>query len=268
MASPRVYRAHSIVLRRINLGETDKILTILTREKGKLSAVAKGARRPASRLAGATELFNYDRLLLAVGQNLDVVTQAEVRQSFPSLRRNLEKIAAASYLTELVDHFTEERLPHEEVFDLLLSGLYVLNSQEEVGLLVASFSLQLLAAAGYTPVFNACARCHRPDAPLAAFSAAMGGAICRDCRPSVKDAIFTAAESLDAARALLGWELPQAARLEVTDRARGQVLRMVRSFLLYRSERPLKSARFLDELLAARALQGAAEPEPAGDPVS
>jgi DNA repair protein RecO (recombination protein O) len=257
MASPRVYRAHAIVLRRINLGETDKILTLLTREKGKLSAVAKGARRPASRLAGATELFNYCRAMLAVGQSLDVVTQVEVRQSFPALRRNLEKIAAASYLTELVDHFSEERLPQPEIFDLLLSGLYVLNTQEDAGLLVAAFSLQLLVMAGYTPVFSNCARCHRADVGLTAFSAAMGGAVCRDCRASVKDSMYVAAESVDAARALLAWELPQAARLELDNRARGQVLKIVRAFLLYRSDRPLKSARFLDELLAARALSDA-----------
>jgi DNA repair protein RecO (recombination protein O) len=261
MAAPRVYRAHGIVLRRINLGETDKILTLLTREKGKLSAVAKGARRPASRLAGATELFNYCRAILAVGQNLDVLTQAEVRQSFPRLRTDLEKITAASYMTELVDHFTEERLPHQEVFDLLLSGLYVLNTQDDAGLLVAGFSLQLLAAAGYTPSLQACARCRRADVGFTAFSATIGGVVCRDCRASVKDSMYMAPESLEAVRALLAWELPRAARLEISDRARAQVLKLVRAFLLFRSERPLKSARFLDELLAAKALQTAAAAE-------
>lgn len=261
MPSPRVYRANAIVIRRINLGETDKILTLLTREKGKLSAVAKGARRPASRLAGATELFNYCRALLAVGQNLDVVTQVEVRQSFPKLRHDLVKIAAASYMTELVDHFTEDRLPHEEVFDLLLSGLYVLNSQEDVGLLIAAFSFQLMAAAGYTPIFDVCARCRSASAPLVAFSPSVGGTICRDCRPGVKDSLFTAPDSLDAARALLAWELPQAAQLQVSDRARAQALRIVRAFLLYRSERPLKSAHLLDELLATRLLQATADHE-------
>lgn len=255
MPSPRVYRANAIVLRRINLGETDKILTLLTREKGKLSAVAKGARRPASRLSGATELFNYFRALLAVGQNLDVLTQAEVRQSFPKVRHNLEKIAAAGYMTEMADHFTEERLPQEDVFDLLLSALYVLNSQDGVGLLVTAFTLQLMAAAGYTPDFDACVRCRRPDAPLIGFSSAMGGAICRDCRPSVKDSLFAAPESLEAARKLMAMQLPNAARQQVPERVRGQVLKIVRAFLLYRCERPLKSARFLDEILAAGRLR-------------
>jgi hypothetical protein len=85
----------------------------------------------------------------------------------------------------------------------------------------------------------------------------MGGAICRMCRMSVKDSMLVASEAMDAARALLAWRLPEASRLELTDRARGQVLRMVRAFLQYRTERPLKSARFLDELLAARKMEAA-----------
>ena len=258
MPSPRVYPAHAIVLRRINLGETDKILTLLTREKGKLNAVAKGARRPASRLVGATELFGYCRMLMAVGQNLDVVTQVEVRQSFPHLRHSLEKIAAASYMTELVDHFSEERLPHEEIFDLLLTGLTVLDMLDDPGLIVTAFTLQLLAVAGYTPVFSECARCHADDGEFHAFSASMGGVVCRVCRASVKDAIPAAPESLDAARALLAWQLPQASQLELSDRARGQVLRLIRAFLNYRTDRPMKSARFLDELLAAQKMEEAA----------
>lgn len=254
MPSPRVYPANAIVLRRANLAETDKIVTLLTREKGKLSAVAKGSRRPTSRLAGATELFGYCRMLLAVGQNLDVVTQVEVRESFAHLRNDLEKIAAASYMAELVDHFTEERLPHPEVFDLLLSGLYVLNALDDPALIATAFSLQMLAVAGYTPSFAECVRCHTRDVEFTAFSPAMGGVVCRSCRMSVKDALHAAPETLDAARALLAWDLPRASRLDISNRARGQLLRLVRAFLHFRTERPIKSARFLDELMAARTL--------------
>ncbi len=259
MPSPRVYPAHAIVLRRINLGETDKILTLLTREKGKLSAVAKGARRPASRLVGATELFGHCRMLLAVGQNLDVVTQVEVRNAFPRIRNSLEKIAAASYMTELVDHFTEERLPHEEVFDLLLTGLTVLDALDDPGLIATAFTLQLLAASGYTPSLSECARCHNRDVEFTGFSPVLGGVVCRTCRLAVKDSLHAAPDALDAARALLGWDLPSAARLELTDHARGQVLRLIRAFLKFRSDRPMKSARFLDELLAARKLDAATD---------
>lgn len=77
--SLRVYTTPAVVLHRINLGENDKILTLFTRERGKLSAVAKGSRKPISKLAGATELFTHSRMQLAVGRSLDVITQAKMR---------------------------------------------------------------------------------------------------------------------------------------------------------------------------------------------
>jgi DNA repair protein RecO (recombination protein O) len=252
MPTPRVYRANAIVLRRINLAETDKIVTLFTREKGKLNAVAKGARRPASRLAGAVELFGYCRVLCAVGAHLDIITQVDVRESFPSIRGNLHKIAAASFIAELTNHFTEERLPHEDVFDLLLSALYVLNLMDEPDLLVTAFTLQLLAASGYTPTLTFCARCHTTDHAFEAFSPAMGGVICAECRLAVKDAAFVRPDAVESARDMLALELPRAARLDAAGPTRTHLLRIVRAFLAHHTDRPLKSARFLDELLAAR----------------
>ena len=103
MAQSRVYKAHALVLKRFSVGETDRILTLFTREYGKLSAIAKGSRRELSRIAAATEPFTYSRLLLAVGQNLDVLTQGEVREAFHSSRSDLTRIAYASYFAELVN---------------------------------------------------------------------------------------------------------------------------------------------------------------------
>src|SRR5438132_12666100 len=117
MSQPRVYKSQAIVLRRISVGETDRILTLFTREYGKLSAIAKGARRSASRLAAATEPFTFSRVMLAVGQNLDVLTQAEVRAPFQEIRADLARISYASYFTELVNASIEERQPNAELFD-------------------------------------------------------------------------------------------------------------------------------------------------------
>src|SRR4051812_7357149 len=93
----RVYRAEAVVLKRLSIGETDRVVTLFTRDRGKLNAVAKGARGPRSKLAGVTEPFTYFKGLLALGQNLDVLTQAEVQGSYPELRKDLTKIGYASY---------------------------------------------------------------------------------------------------------------------------------------------------------------------------
>src|SRR5205823_396648 len=92
MSHPRVYQTEALVLRRIPVGETDRVLVLFTRDRGKLSAIAKGARRPLSRLGGGCEPFIQSTVQLAVGQNLDVLTQCRVERSFPGLRRDLEKV--------------------------------------------------------------------------------------------------------------------------------------------------------------------------------
>src|SRR5437879_4466300 len=122
-----VYKVNGIVLRRSDLGETDRILRLFTRECGRVDTVAKGARRGTSRLSGATELFTHSRMLLATGKTLDIVSQCEIRESFPGLRGDLQRIARATYLCELVDRLLADREPNTEAFDLLLSALYLLQ---------------------------------------------------------------------------------------------------------------------------------------------
>ena len=139
----RTYTASGIVLRRIDLGEKDRILTVFTKEHGKLSAVAKGSRRPGSRLSGASEPFTYSKMFLATGRDLDVLSQAEVKESFPNIKAAMASVAYAVYLLELADRFTEERHPNPELFDTLLSAMYVLESgtDPEIGRRLAKATL-------------------------------------------------------------------------------------------------------------------------------
>ncbi|MGB9620610.1 MAG: DNA repair protein RecO, partial [Armatimonadota bacterium] len=93
----RTCTVNGIVLRRTDLGEKDRILTVFTRELGKLSAVAKGSRRPGSKLSGASESFACSKMMLASGRNMDVLTQAEVKESFPNIRADMRAVAHAVY---------------------------------------------------------------------------------------------------------------------------------------------------------------------------
>jgi DNA repair protein RecO (recombination protein O) len=184
-----------------------------------------------------------------------VLTQVDVREAFPTLRTSLHKIAAASYMAELTDHLTIERHPNEEVFDLLLAALYTLNSFEEIDLVVTAFTLHVLAESGYTPTLTVCARCNTSGEVFTSFSPTLGGVLCRDCRPAAKDAFSVSTEAIAAARDILAYEMPRASRVEVSGQSRTQLLRIARTLLAYHMDRPLKSARFLDELLAARAAE-------------
>lgn len=115
----RTYKTEGIILKRINYGEADRILTIYTKHYGKIRALAKGVRRITSRRGGNVELFNQVTLFLHQGKNLDLLNEAQVVNSFKAWRRDLKKVAVAYYFAELVDKLTPEEQPNQAVFQLL-----------------------------------------------------------------------------------------------------------------------------------------------------
>ena len=246
----RIYSVQAVVLRRHNLAETDKIVTLFTRERGKLSAVAKGARRPQSRIAGATEPPTFVRAFMAVGQNLDVVTQCEVKEAFPALRDDLERLTCCGYLLELTDTLLEERLPQPDLFDLLLSALYLLNGGAEPLPLIAAFSLHAAEDAGFGPALVDCVRCHGAlsEAGIGGYSVTLGGVLCRACRPAVKDAIRFPPSARETAMRLLDLDLPAVARLDWPSSDILGLTRVLRRHIEMRTEKKLKSAEFLESL--------------------
>ncbi len=185
------YKVEGIVLKSRNFGEADRILTILDRDLGKLEGVAKGARRTRSVLRGPCQLFSHNLFFLWQGRTLDGISQCEVIESFARLRDDLMKLAAASYMAELVDDVARERDPSPEAFDLLLGSFRWLETVDatpaSVTHVLRSFDLRLLGLAGFAPVLDACATCGTPIEGWAgsggvAYSAAAGGIVCPSCR--------------------------------------------------------------------------------------
>ena len=121
--APRVTRTDAVVLRHRRLGDADRIVTLLTPGRGKVDAVAKGALRPRSKLAGHLEPAMHVDVLLAHGRNLDIVTQAQTVDAFPVLHEDLERLSTAIYLTDLTDRFTVEHAEVRSVFELLHASL-------------------------------------------------------------------------------------------------------------------------------------------------
>ena len=128
MRSPHSYATEAIVLKRTDLGEADRILTLFTPGKGKIRAVAKGTRRPISKMAGHLDLLCRSQLQLALGRNLDIVTQAEGRENFLHLRNDLWHMTCGFYLAELVDRFVEDQMQHYDIYVLLLETLRYLDA--------------------------------------------------------------------------------------------------------------------------------------------
>lgn len=250
MSRVRLYRATGIVLSARDLGETDRVLTILSRERGKLSAIAKAAKRPTSKLAASSQPFCYSTFQFAEGRNLDVVTEAVPRNAFYPIRASLQKITYASYFNELVDGFTEERSPSPRVFDLLFSALSALadpQGEKDASMLARVFELRLLYLSGYAPQLNFCASCGRKVTGGATLSNALGGVACASCSAQSTDGRYLSAGALAAMR-LLAKSSPRALPPVKLTRSQGvEMEACLRSCLEYRLERKIRSARLLHE---------------------
>ncbi len=123
MRRPHVYTTEAIILKRMDYGEADRILTLFTPRQGKLRAIAKGSRRTTSRLAGHIELFTRSQLQLAAGRDLEIITQGESKERFPHLRAELWHATTAYYLAELIEKFTEDEAEHHILYTLFIDTL-------------------------------------------------------------------------------------------------------------------------------------------------
>lgn len=267
MRQQHSYSTEAIVLKRSDFGEADRIVTLFTPYKGKFHAVAKGSRRPVSKLAGHVDLLNRSQLQLSLGRNLDIITQAEMRENFLHLRLELWHMTCGFYLAELVDRFVEERVPHSDIYTLLLQALRYLDAdasalaqqptQQDAGstaysngktpLLLRYFELHLLTSVGYAPSFQTCASCASELLPQEnGFKASLGGALCQQCSH-----LWERRLSLNALKVLRymqnnSWR--DSARVRLNAPLRLELESVMHSLLRFHLERDLKSWSFLDML--------------------
>lgn len=245
-----LYKDEGIVIRERPLGEADKLLTILTRNKGKVSASARGARRTRNRLLGPTQLFCHSRFLFLTGRGLATVGQAEIIESFVGLRENLDRLAYASYFAELVDGFLGEEDSQPAIFDFLRSLFSALAKAQDLQLLARYGELKLVSLAGFMPSLFRCAECGR-DLPeqlsKAAFSPSAGGLLCSNCKAS-PDSVFLRGSSVAALRHLLTAVPTRLGVLNINETVYRELKLALRSYLDYYLAKELKSLSFLATL--------------------
>ncbi|MDQ7858998.1 MAG: DNA repair protein RecO [Armatimonadota bacterium] len=176
-----LYKIEGVVLRRRNLGEADRLVTVLSRDRGKLTLVARGARRPRSRLGGRLEPCTRFRALVVEGRSLDLVSQVEVLDARATLRDDLERMAAATILLELTDRALADRQPHPDVYQLLEAALDLIG-RGGAHLAWMWYAARLLGATGHRPSIVRCVACGQRSSGAVAWSVPLGGALHERCR--------------------------------------------------------------------------------------
>lgn len=251
----RLYRLTAIVLKRRDMGEADRLLTVFARDRGKLTLLAKGVRRQASRKAGHLEPFTCTDLLVAKGKSLDLVTQAETITAHRLLREDLWRSSWAYYVVELVDAFTQEADPNAVLFDLLSETLNRLDNPEtNLALAVRYYELHALALAGYQPQLFRCVHCDALLKPEVNFlSLERGGCLCPQHGAHHPDTIALPLAVLKVLRYLQINDWEQVAQLQLSPEVASQVEGLLGHYIVFHLEHTLRSATFLEKLRAATA---------------
>jgi len=245
MSKARLYRVSAVVIRQRSFGEADQVIVLFTRERGKLAAVAKSSRKSLSKLAGGLQLFYHLRALLAAGRSLDVITQVQPIDTFLHLREDMVRFAHACYLCELVDSLTEEQAPDEMVFELLIEGLRALDGAGDPSTIARGFELRLFTHLGYGPELDLCVSCGaKVKGKELGFSAPGGGVLCGRCR-AADGATPLTGSALQAMKDLIALPLEELAKRRLMVGVKQELQRLMRAYVDYRVERPLKSAEFL-----------------------
>jgi DNA repair protein RecO (recombination protein O) len=251
-----LYRDDGIVLRTQDLGEADRIITVLTRRTGRIRAVGKGVRRTKSRFGARLEPFTHVDLLLYEGRSLDIVTQADSLRAYGEpLASDYPRYTAGVAMLETAERFTpEERQPAQRQFLLLVGGLRALGAGEHIPRLVLdAFLLRSLAVAGYAPALEECAVCGSPEVSAGtgdgeagggsrAFAIAAGGLTCRSCRPA--GAVTPSARTVALMGALLRgqWPLADAS----LPRHQVECSGLVAAYLQWHLEHSIRSLRHVE----------------------
>ncbi len=249
MPQPRNYQTEAIIIKKTKLGEADRILTLLTPHLGKIHAVAKGVRRPKSKMAGHLELLTHSQISLARGRNLDTITGSQTINSFLPLKSDLNLTSYALYVAELTDQFTVDRMENYEVFTLLLDTLKQLCQENNKEIILRYFEMQLLNEAGYRPELQQCVVCHNLLEPVTNyFSSAAGGIICPVCSQSHSFVFPLSVNALKVMRILQKGDFATAIKLKMNPELAYELEEVIRRYLKYILEREVKSAAWLDDL--------------------
>ena len=247
MPKPRAYQTEAIIIKKIKLGEADRILTLYTPHLGKIQGVAKGVRRPRSKLAGHLELLTHSQVSLARGRNLDTITGSQTIDSFLPLKSDLWLTSCALYTTELINQFTADHIENYPLFQLLLETMHRLCQADDNELVLHYFELHLLDEVGYRPQLRQCVSCHSRLKPVTnSFSPSAGGVLCPRCSQPLT--YFLSVNALKVLRLLQGSDYDTASKLKMNPELSRELDEVMSHYLEYLLEREVKSAAWLDIL--------------------
>lgn len=242
------YKTEGIIIRARDYGEADRIITLFTREHGKVQAIVKGCRKPKSQKRGVTQLFTYGDFVIYSGRSLDTVTQCQAKETFGPIRQDLDRMAYATYLVELLDGFVNSGDPHEDLFFLSLICLHLLTA-DEPELVIRAFEIRLMGVLGYRPQLADCVVCGTElSGSKIFFSPRLGGGLCDRCISHDTEFFSCKLGTINMLKQLAVWDLKRLRILKLSGETKREIGQIMKRYIDHRLEKKIKSADFLQSL--------------------
>ena len=262
-----LYRVDGIVIRSVDYGEGNKIITLLTPSYGKQGVVVRGAKKPKSRFGALAQLFTYGDYSYYRAGSLGTLNSAELLESFRELREGLEGPAYAAYAAELTDRAINDDEAASYLFYQLKACLTALAEGKDPQIVLRAYEMKIVSAAGYAPALEECVNCGRQDGPFR-FSPLAGGALCQACRHRDSAALELEDGVWKLLRVFLALDMRRLGNIAVKESTKSQLQLAMRRWLDAHLGLNLKSRHFLDQLEKYGDLLGGPTGRPSPEPAS
>lgn len=242
-----LYKIEGIIIRTNDYGESNKILTIYTKEMGKIAVMARGAKKPKSRLSSISQLFTHGQFLVQKGSGLGVLNQGEILNTFRTIRSDIFLTAYAAYMIELLDKLTDDGKPSVSLFSFLHTMLTHLNNNVEADVLLYIYELRMLRIAGISPEVNCCVNCKATEGEFS-FSIEEGGFLCHRCVHIDPYYIKMSPATARIIRLLYYVDIHRLGKISLKDETKEELKKIISTYFEKYSGIHLKSKKFLDQL--------------------
>lgn len=243
-------KTEGVVLSETRFRDTSKILTIYTRELGKVSVMAQGAYRPKSKLLASTQPFSYNEFQFSKGKNFYYINQVDIIDTFYNIRNQMERIVFGFFLLELLDKSIVEEEKNEKIFSLLIKGLSILSTMDKDYLkFIISYELKYISFLGYRPEISRCVNCNSKSSKMS-FSKTQGGLLCNNCDYLEKEKTSMTRSEIDAMNKLLYTSLDNLDEQQINKSILSRIQDLIMDYILYNIDiREFKSLKLLKSYL-------------------
>jgi DNA repair protein RecO (recombination protein O) len=242
-----LYKVEGIVVRSMDYGEGHKIISVYTREAGKMSVMARGAKKLKSRHGAITQLFTYGQFVIYKGGQMGTLNAGEIIDAHIKLREDLMKGAYAAYIAELYEKLTGESEPNAMLFEQLLAAFKSLEEGKEPSTIAHIIEMKMLGLSGYLPELSECVSCGQTEGEMA-LSPGNGGLLCRVCRARDPYSILISPGTLKLLRLFRQVDLRRLGQVDIKPLTKTQLKQSMRALMDTYLDVRLKSRNFLDQM--------------------